>query len=156
MGWIAYNKDGTTLNETEHGRPVQDGEDGKLRAIVQEDFGHKVFVDLINGVIVIDYDSIDAQGGNIGMVNPQTVLYVCDETNIIGELFSLKKGRANKDGWFKQRTEPFVWRPIWFTRHTNGMPTKVIGLQTTLGVPYSRKNIKKMVSLFEDGRIGIA
>jgi hypothetical protein len=49
-----------------------------------------------------------------------------------------------------------VWRPIWFTRVTNGtILTKIVGLQTTLGVPYKRKNIKKMISLFEDGRVGI-
>lgn len=157
MGWIAYHKDGTVTDETHHGRPVQAGENGELKAIIQEDYGHKVALDLINGVILIDYDNIDIQGGNLAVENPRTVLYVCDETNIVGELFSLKKGRPNKDGWFKQRTEPFVWRPIWFTRHTMpGGVTKVVGLQTTLGIPYKRKNVKKMISLFEDGRIGIA
>lgn len=155
MGWTAYYKDGRVLNESEHGRPVQDGEEGLLKVIVQEDFGHKVALDLEQGVILIDYDELDVQGGNIGFTNIKSILYVCDETNIVGELFKLKKTRPNKEGWFKQTIEPFVWRPIWFTRYTNNSPTKVIGMQTTLGTPYKRKNIKKLVSLFEDGRIGI-
>ena len=155
MGWISYHKDGTVLNEGEHGRPVQAGEEGQLSFIVQEDFGHKVAVDLLNGVILIDYDEVDAQGGNIAVSNPKVVLYVCDETNIIADLFGVHKSRPNKEGWFKQTTIPFKWRPIWFTRMTNGVPTKVIGVQTTLGTPYKRKNIKKLVSLFSDGRLGI-
>jgi hypothetical protein len=156
MGWTAYHKDGSVTNEGEHGRPVQAGEEGQLRGIVQEDFGHKVYIDLIGGAIVLDYEALDVQGGNIAVVNPAMVLYVCDETNIVGDLFKLRKTRPNKDGDYKQVVEPFVWRPIWFTRVTNGtILTKIVGLQTTLGVPYKRKNIKKMISLFEDGRVGI-
>jgi hypothetical protein len=155
MGWTAYHKDGTVLNEGEHGRPVQAGEEGQLSLITQEDFGHKIAIDLNAGVIAIDYDAIDAQGGNIAIANPKTVLYVCDDTNIAGELFGLKKGRPNKEGWFKQTVVPLTWRPIWFTRHTNENQVKVIGLQTTLKSPYKRHNVKKLVCLFDDGRIGI-
>lgn len=155
MGWIAYHKDGSVTNETEHGRPVQAGEEGELRMIVQEDYGHKVAVDLTNGVIVLDYDAIDAQGGNIAVSNPRTILYVCDETVIAGELFKVHKTKPNKEGWYQQKQIPLVWRPIWFTRHINADQVKVVGLQTTLGIPYKRKNVKKLVSLFSDGRIGI-
>lgn len=155
MGWIAYHKDGTITREGEHARPVKEGEEGLLRAIAQEDFHHKVFIDLINGVIVIEYDEIDAQGGNIGVSNPGVILNVCEETSIVGELTKVKKTRPNKEGWFNYKQEPYIWRPIWFTRHTPINITKVVGLQTTLGQPYKRKNIKKLVSLFDDGRIGI-
>lgn len=157
MGWISYHKDGTILSEgAGNGRPVAEGEEGNLKVIVQEDYGHKVAVDLMQGVIIIDYDNIDVQGGNIGIVNPSTILYVCDETVIAGELFKVHKTKPNKDGWFEHKKIPLLWRPIWFTRMINGViPIKVIGLQTTLGTPYKRKNVKKMVSLFPDGKIGI-
>lgn len=157
MGWTAYHKDGTITNELEHGRPVQAGEDGELAAIVQEDFGHKIFVDLEAGVIVVDYENLDVQGGNIGVNNPRTILYVCDETNIVGELLVVKRrrGRPTKEGVIKQDIKTFKWRPIWFTRHTNEHVSKVIGLQTTLEAPFGKRNVKKMITLFEDGRIGI-
>lgn len=157
MGWISYHNDGTVLSEgANDGRPVIAGEEGNLKAIVQEDYGHKVAIDLKGGVIVIDYDYLDVQGGNIAVSNPSTVLYVCDETVIVGELTKIHKTRPNKDGWFEHKQIPLVWRPIWFTRVVNGtIAVKVIGLQTTLGTPYKRKNIKKMVSLFPDGRVGI-
>ena len=156
MGWTAYFKTGEVFNESEHGRPVQAGEEGNLKLIVQEDYGHKIALDLVNGVIIIDYDALDLQGGNVAVSNPKCILYVCDETNIVGDLFKVKKGKPDKEGWFSQTTIPFVWRPIWFTRHTNEGQTKVIGLQTTLGAPYRRKNVKKLVSMFDDGRIGIS
>lgn len=156
MGWTAYHKDGTVLNEGEHGRPVQAGEEGQLRFIVQEDYGHKIGLDLVNGVIIVDYDSLDLQGGGIAVENPKIVLYVCDETSVVGELFKVYKTKPNKEGWFKQTQIPFIWRPIWFTRHINNDTVKVVGLQTTLGTPYKRKNIKKLISLFSDGRIGIS
>ena len=159
MGWISYHKDGTILSEgANDGRPVAAGEEGNLRMIVQEDYGHKVAIDLINGVIVIDYDQIDAQGGNIAVTNPKTVLYVCDETSIVGQLEKIRKTRPNKEGWFDHIKERFVWRPIWFSRHfsmASDQPVKVVGLQTTLGAPYKRRNVKKMISLFPDGGIGI-
>lgn len=158
MGWISYHKDGTILSEgANDGRPVKEGEEGNLKVIVQEDYGHKVAVDLLSGLIVIDYDALDIQGGNMGIQNPRTILFVCDETVIVGELFKVRKTKPDKEGWFDHIRIPLVWRPIWFTRNISGVPpVKVIGLQTTLGVPYKRKNIKKMVSLFPDGRIGIS
>jgi hypothetical protein len=155
MGWTAYNKDGTVLNEGEHGRPVQAGEDGQLRFITQEDYGHKVALDLERGVILLDYEAVDAQGGNIAVANARSIIYVCDETSIVGDLFKLHKTKPNKEGWFKQKAIPFTWRPIWFTRHINNDAVKVVGLQTTLGTPYKRKNVKKLISLFPDGRLGI-
>lgn len=159
MGWTAYHKDGTITNEAEHGRPVQDGEEGNLRFIQQEDYGHKVGIDLIGGVIVLDYDGLDLQGGSIAIANPRAVLYVCDETVIAGELLKVRKTKPNKEGWYQNIETPLKWRPIWFTRNISGVgghiAVKVVGLQTTLGAPYKRKNVKKMISLFPDGRIGI-
>ena len=157
MGWIAHYKDGTIVNETEHGRPVQAGEEGQLRLIEQEDYGHKVALDLLNGVILIDYEGLDLQGGDIAFDNPKTILYVCDETSILMDLFKVRKTRPNKAGDFKHIVTPFEWRPIWFTRHVGSedLVIKIIGLQTTLGAPYKRRNIKKLISLFPDGRIGI-
>lgn len=157
MGWTAYYPDGTRLSEDTDGRPVQDGQDGKLAIIIQEDYGHRVAVDLRAGAIIIDYDELDYQNGTFGFINPRTVLYVCDETNIVGELVDVRRlpGRATKEGNIKQRIILPEFRPIWFTRHTNESRTKVIGVQTTLTKTYGGKNVKKMVSLFEDGRIGI-
>lgn len=155
MGWIAYYPDGTIVSEDTHGRPVQDGQDGKLRVIIQEDYGHKVGIDLVNGVIFIDYESIDFQNGTFGVGNPKIVLYVCDETNIAGELFDVIASEPDSEGWFENTIVPLQWRPIWFTRITSGIPTKVIGLQTTLPEAHGNKNVKKMISLFVDGRIGI-
>ena len=158
MGWIAYHKDGTITREGTEGRPVQAGEEGQLRMIIQEDYGHKVAVDLINGVIIIDYGEIDAQGGNIAVSNPNTVLYVCDETTVVGNLTKVRKTRPNKEGNFEYKHSPFEWRPIWFSRvfgYDSQSAVKVIGLQTTLGSPYKRRNVKKMVSIFPDGSLGI-
>ena len=53
MGWKAFTKDGEYLSEETHGRPVQAGEEGSLAVIAQEDYGHKVSIDLINGVIAL-------------------------------------------------------------------------------------------------------
>ena len=55
MGWKAFFKDGTTMSEGVDGRPVQAGDEGLLWFITQEDYGHKVLVELINGVIVLDF-----------------------------------------------------------------------------------------------------
>lgn len=157
MGWTSYHKDGTILTEDgSTGRPVAEGEEGNLRFIQQEDYGHKIGVDLLSGVILIDYNAIDLQNNGLAVDSPKSILYVCDETVIAGELFKIHRTRPNKEGWFQNKQIPLVWRPIWFTRIINGViPVKVIGLQTTLGTPYKRKNIKKMISLFPDGRIGI-
>jgi hypothetical protein len=158
-------------NPERGGRPVAKGEEGSLAIIAQEDFGHKVAVDLFNGVIAIDYDDLNvAEDGRIGLENPKATLWICDETNIAGDLFYLEqefipyedeKGRrfVNNDG--SQVTvrndilTPLIWRPIWFTRITSGVPAKVIGAQTTLPPEFGGKNVKKMITLYHDGRLGI-
>lgn len=157
MGWLAIDKNYNFIREGEVGRPVQEGEEGNLIFIGQEDFGHKVGVDLINGVLLIDYDEVGIQNGTIE-INPKTVIFLCDETNIIGELIDVTRGRGRptKEGVVRQNIKTMQWRPIWFTRNTSGIITKVIGAQTTLTKTFGGKNIKKMVSLFEDGRLGIS
>lgn len=170
MGWIAITKDGETLREETHGRPVLAGEEGKLLVIAQEDYGHSVAVDLINGIIALDYKSLGLQNNTVELDSPQSMLWICDETTIVGELaeydyrmddFIDESGNKiiTSDGTFFQvKTDiltPLIWRPIWFSRVTNGVPTKVIGAQTTLPVEQGGGNVKKMVSLFVDGRIGI-
>lgn len=171
MGWRAYTKDGNVLVEDVDGRPVQLGEEGQLLAITQEDFGRKVAVDLVNGIIYFDYDGdIGIQNGTIEINNPKFRFFICEETNIIGGLFHLRQefvylpdenGRhiRGADGQkVKVRNDimtPLIWRPIWFTRWTNGMPTKVIGAQTTTPIENGARNIKKMISIFGNGDIGI-
>ena len=155
MGWIAYHKDGLITSEDKDGRPVQAGEEGNLLAIIQEDFNHRVFVDLVNGVIIVDCDEITVQNGTFEIRNPRVVLYICDETNIVGELFDLQKGEPDENGWFEQTIIPIKWRPIWFTRVTNGVPAKIIGAQATLPEAYGGHNVKKYIILFENGRVGI-
>lgn len=158
MGWFSIDKEDNILREETDGRPVQAGEEGKLKFIGQEDFGHKVGIDLVAGVIILDYDEINIQNGTIEIHNPRSIIYLCDETNIIGELLDVKRarGRPTKEGVVRQTITPMEWRPIWFTRHTNENITKVIGAQTTLTKHFGGKNIKKMISLFEDGRVGIS
>lgn len=152
--WKALYKDGTLLEEGEVGRPVQAGEEGLLAMVAQEDYGHNIAIDLVNGVILFDYTQFGMQNGTVE-INPKYAISICEETNIVGELFGIKKGEPDKDGWFSQEIEPIIWRPIWFTRYTNGVPTKVIGAQATLPEEYGGRNVKKLVSLFEDGRVGI-
>lgn len=170
MGWRAIYKDGTELREETHGRPVQDGEEGKLLVIAQEDFGHNIAVDLINGVLAIDYESLDFLDGQIQLTNTKSYLCINDETNIVGDLYFVdqefvdlrdEEGRKviGADGRFvKVRNDhlrPLIWRPIWFTRYTNGLPAKVIGAQTTTPPEFGNKNVKKMVCIYPDGRLGI-
>jgi len=172
MGWIAITKDYEILREDEgiHGRPVAAGEEGNLLVIAQEDFGHNVAVDLVNGIIAIDYKSLGVQNNTIELDGGVLRFLICDETNIVGQFRHLEQkleylrddnGRRiiGEDGRFQQvRTDilhPLIWRPIWFTRLTNGVPTKVIGAQVTLPRDQGGKNVKKMVSLFVDGQIGI-
>src|SRR4051812_27224491 len=146
MGWRAFFRDGTEKSEGTDGRPVQDGDEGLLAAIAQEDYGHNVAVDLNRGIIAIDYESISMNNGTVELVNPKTFLWVCDETNVVGDMFHLRQEfvdfrdedgkRVLVDGRYpKVRNDiltPLTWRPIWFTRVTMGIPTKVIGAQTTL------------------------
>lgn len=169
MGWLAYHRDGTILREETHGRPADAGEEGKLRCIVQEDYGHKVAVDLNRGVIGIDYEFLDVQTGNLAW-NPRAEIWICEDSNIVGDLYDVKaeyvwafddNGKRIRDGngqGVKVRNDiliPLIWRPIWLSRVTNGVATKIIGAQTTLPEMYGGRNVKKMVNLFADGRIGI-
>jgi len=154
MGWKALHKDGTIIEEGTAGRPVAAGEEGQLAMIAQEDYGHSIAVDLINGAILFEYTQFSVQNGTVE-INPQYRIAICDETNIVGDLFDIEKSEPNEEGWFSQTIVPIIWRPIWFTRVTNEYQTKVIGAQTTLPAVYGGKNVKKLVSLFDDGRIGI-
>lgn len=155
MGWISIDKSGNKLSEDTHGRPVAAGEEGSLAVIAQEDFGHKVAIDLYNGIIAIDYQELGWQNGTVELVNPKVFLYICEDTNIGSDLFSLTKTEPDKEGWYSDIVTPLTWRPIWFTRVTNGVPTKIIGAQTTLPPEFGGKNVKKQIMLFADGRIGI-
>lgn len=176
MGWRAIYKDGHEIAEDTpdeegviHGRPVQAGEEGQLLIIAQEDYGRSVAVDLVNGIIAIDYEQLNMQNGSVELHNPKFVFWICDETNIVGDLRHVKATfpyARDEDGkrilhegkYVRVRNDehiPLTWRPIWFTRLTNGVPTKVIGAQTTQPKEMNNKNAKKMVSIFVDGRIGI-
>lgn len=170
MGWRAITRNFEELREDEHARPVQAGDEGSLLVIAQEDFGHSVAVDLVNGLIAIDYDYLGIQNNSIELANDKFRFLICDETNIAGEFMHLtqelvdfrdENGRRvlGPDGRYqKVRNDiltPLIWRPIWFTRWTNGVPVKVIGAQTTLPEIQGGKNVKKMVMLYPDGRIGI-
>jgi len=170
MGWRAITRDYEELREETHGRPVQDGEEGKLLIIAQEDFGRTVAVDLVNGMIAIDYERLGIQNNSIELVNDKFRFLICEETNIAGEFMHLSQelvdlrdenGRRilGPDGKYQRvRNDvltPLVWRPIWFTRWTNGVPVKVIGAQTTLPTTQNSKNVKKMIILYPDGRVGI-
>lgn len=170
MGWIAIYRSGGHIVREEDGvgRPVYDGNEGELSVIAQEDFDHKVAIDLINGVICLEYESLGVQNGTIEIVNPGTFLWICEgETNIVGEYQHINSesmtneevidaGRPDGEGgWIKNTYTPLLWRPIWFTRMTGGIPTKVIGAQTTTPELQGGRNVKKMISLFADGRVGI-
>jgi hypothetical protein len=175
MGWRAITKAGEILLEETHGRPVADGQKGKLAVIAQEDYGHSVAVDLLNGIIAIDYEHLAVQNGTVELTNPKTFLWICHDTVVAGELQHITPTlepfmEEQEDGTKVQRidnetkelvftrtdvTKPIMWRPIWFTRWINFIPTKIIGAQATLPKAYGGKNVKKMVMLFPDGRIGI-
>ena len=128
---------------------------GGLKFIAQQDFGHNVGIDLINGTIFLDYDSVGLQNGTVEIHNPKQVIWICYDTLIAGDLFHLRQSEPNTEGWFDQKAIPLKWRPIWFTRWINGVPTKIIGAQSTLPKAHGSRNVKKMVMLFSDGRLGI-
>lgn len=178
MGWTSISKDGEIRYEGHPdpnlgGRPVQQGEEGNLLAIIQEDYGHKVIIDLVNAVIGIDPETWEFQNGKFYIHNPKILLFVADDTNIVGEMANLEqrfdikrdeKGRKMRDEsgkLIKVRTDilhPLVMRPIWFTRHINTLPEpiKVVGLQVTLPEIQGGHNVKKMIMLYPDGRMGIS
>lgn len=173
MGWKAFYKSGKVENEDDPGvgRPVQAGEDGELLCIAQEDFGHKVAVDLINGSVCLGYDTIGVQNGTIELNNPKVIFYIADETSIVGEFKNLRQdfvpwrdeqGRkvlGNDGKYTTVRNDiltDLVFRPIWFTRVIGGVPTKIIGAQTTTPEMQGSKNIKCLISIYADGRLGIS
>lgn len=172
MGWRAIDKQGNETFEDRDGRPVQLGEEGNLLVITQEEYHRRVAIDLVNGIIHIDYDSVGVQNGQVEIAGSKISLWICDETNIAGDMYHVEhRLRDHRDedgkrvlyeGRFVQVRDdiltPLTWRPIWFTRNTvpsDQGPTKVVGAQTTLPKTQGGKNVKKMVSLFPDGRIGI-
>lgn len=182
MGWIAITKSGERFAEGDPdpargGRPVQKGEEGELAVIAQEDYGHRIAVDLYNGIIAIDYEELGVQNGSIELSGPKAMIWICEETTIVGEMAHYRaefvQWKDENDKPVYQRDSdgkklydqpvlvrndiltPLEWRPIWFTRTIAGVPTKVIGAQTTLPEDFGSRNVKKLVSLFADGRIGI-
>jgi hypothetical protein len=157
MGWEAYYKDGRVIREEDGvSRPVQDGNDGLLAMITQRDYGHNIAIDLLGGIVFIDYMEIQEQNGQHYIVNPQSHFWITDETNTVGAMqFVRRLTEPDEQGWVEQEVYSPAWRPIWFTRYTNGDPTKVIGCQTTLPEDHGGKNIKKLICLFSDGRIGV-
>jgi hypothetical protein len=155
MGWTAIKKSGEVLREETHGRPVQEGEEGQLKFIFQEDFGNKVGIDLINGVIIFGYDSWGFQGDDVEIYGPRTIIVICDETTIVGEIGDIEQTEPDENGTVINTFIPLIWRPIWFTRYIGGEPTKVVGAQTTLPQMYGGRNVKKLVSIFNNGKLGI-
>lgn len=182
MGWKAITKTGEVYYEDHSdpafgGRPVQKGEDGELAVVIQEDYGHTVAVDLVNGIIYVDFESIGFQNGTIELSSPKLSFWICEETSIVGEISHYTaeyiQAKDEKDKPVYERdaegkklydkpvyvrndiVTPLTWRPIWFTRYIMGIPTKVIGAQTTLPEEHGGRNVKKLISLFADGRIGI-
>jgi hypothetical protein len=179
MGWRSISKTGEIRYEghtdpERGGRPVAQGEEGNLLFIEQYDYGHRVGIDLTMGIILFDYENeVGIQNGTLEVANPKYSLWLCDETSFVGEMASLshvyelkrdEKGRKvhdDKGNLVEVRTDiltPLVFRPIWFSRHISTLPApvKVIGLQTTLPELQGGANIKLMVSLYYDGRIGIS
>ncbi len=166
MGWKAItrnleilaeqNKDGSG---TGLGRPVDAGNNNELVAIAQEAYGHSVYVDLDNGVIALDYSDIGIQNDTIEIKDVREVFYICDETNIVGEFLTQTTTEPDESGNVYSTFERLVWRPIWFKRHIStlsGGPVEVIGAQTTLPESQGGGNVKKIVNLYPDGRIGIS
>lgn len=176
MGWRSISRSGEIRYEGHSdpelgGRPVAQGEEGSLAFIEQSDYGHRVGIDLIKGIIAIDYEEeAQIQNGTLEIKNPKTILWIAEDTSVVGDMAHLEqtfelardeKGRKihDENGRLVQtRTDhltPLTWRPIWFTRNINGMPNKIIGAQTTLPEMQGGGNCKQMVMLYVDGRLGI-
>jgi len=132
------------------------GNKGELSLIGHEAYGHKVAIDLNQGVILIDYEDLTIQNGTTEIHSPKTVMYICDETNRLFATLDVKPiSEPDADGNYLNSIEPLKWRPISFNRWTMGDLTFVVGAQTTLPENYGGKNVKKLISLFSDGSIGI-
>jgi hypothetical protein len=179
MGWRSIAKDGEIRYEGHPdpflgGRPVDAGEEGKLLIIEQNDYGHRVAVDLTNGIILIDYEEdITIQNTTIEAKNPKLVLFLADDTNLLSDMKHLRQefvwardvnGRKIRDEnkeIVKVRNDiltPMLYRPIWFSRHISTLPApvKVIGVQTTLPELQGGGNYKRMVMIYPDGRLAIS
>lgn len=166
MGWIAITKenkilreeDGITEDNPGGGRPVDLGNENKLLVIAAKEYGHSVAIDLVNGVIALDFEDLGVQNGTIELHNAKAIFTICEETNIVGEFKHRKTTRPKKNGDYLITYEDMVFRPIWFTRHISALPAPiiVIGAQTTTPSEQGKRNIKKIVSLYPDGRIGIS
>jgi hypothetical protein len=162
-GWLAItrnyellrenNEDGTSSGQ---GRPVDAGNNNELLIIGDSEYGHSVAVDLVNGMIAIDWTNFGIQNETVE-IDPKIVFAICEETNIIGEYQHRTESEVAEDGGYTIEYSPMIWRPIWFKRMISTLPGPVIviGAQTTLPVEYGGRNIKKLVSLFPDGRLGI-
>lgn len=164
-GWFAITKelkilqenDGITEDNPGGGRPVDLGNEGGLLLAGYRGYGHSVAVDLINGILFLDYDFIKLQNNSLE-INARTVLYMCEETNILGEYKHRKTTKPRKNGDYFITYDPMIFRPIWFNRHISTLPgpVYVMGAQTTTPSSEGKRNIKKMVSLYPDGRVGIS
>ena len=165
MGWVAITRDGRLLREINEdgspsgqGRPVQMGLDNELRVVAADEYGHSVAVDLDSGVIAIDYTRLAIQNGTVEIDGTKAYLWICEETNIVGEYKERITTDPDEIGNYLIDYKPIIWRPIWFNRMISTLPgaVVVIGAQTTLPKDLGGHNIQKMVSLFPDGRVGIA
>ena len=138
---------------------MEQGEKGNLLVIAQEDYLHSVAIDLANGKILLGYEELSVENGEINIKNPKYTIAICDETNRIHDLFRTETTNPDADGNVINTYYPIEWRPIWFTRNTliaEGLiSVKVIGAQATLPPEFGGKNVKKLVSLFPDNTIGI-
>lgn len=138
---------------------MEQGEQGNLLVIAQEDYLHSVAIDLINGKIYFGYEELSVVDGEINIKNPKYEIVICDETNRVYDLFHTDATKPDADGNIFRTYRPIEWRPIWFTRTTQTPITttivKVIGAQATLPPEFGGKNVKKLVTLFPDNTIGI-
>ena len=139
---------------------MEQGEQGNLLVIAQEDYLHSVAVDLVNGKILLGYEELSVtEDGQVNIKNPKYIISICDETNRVHDLFHTKETKPDAEGNVYRTYTPIEWRPIWFTRNTLSplglISVKVVGAQTTLPKEFGGKNVKKLVSIFPDNTIGI-
>lgn len=141
-----------------NGRPVELGNNGGLRVAGATEYGHTVAVDLRDGILFIDPDNIEIQNDTVSLAGSKAIFYMCEETNILGEFKHRKTTKPDKQGNYFATYDPMIFRPIWFNRIISTLPAPVIviGAQTTTPSDQGKRNIKKMVSLFPDGRVGIS
>jgi hypothetical protein len=116
-----------------------------------------VAVDLVNGSIALDWTRLGVQNGSVELENPKIVFSICEETNIVGEFLHRVESEVAENGGYTIDYQPMIWRPIWFKRHVSTLPGPVIvvGAQTTTPKDQGGRNVKKLISLYPDGRIGI-